>query len=113
MATYKVIGSKQRNRRRDRRRHEPLLSLVLEGHRYETADYSLGGFRLGDYQGRRQLDDEVDVVLDGRVRGQAIRIETRIRVARLGPEPGEFGAEFIGFRAGSFETLEKLMINRV
>jgi hypothetical protein len=64
-------------RRRHARHRSPALTLVVEGHRYKTLDWSLGGFRIAAFH--RPL--AAGMRIEGTVRGVS------------GAKPGEFLAE--------------------
>jgi hypothetical protein len=71
----------------ERRKHERIyghsLSLTIEGERYQTLDWSLGGFRIADFHrplaARQQITGEVD--------GRSVR-------------GGEFTAEIVRLTVG-------------
>ena len=61
MANFFTVGKYRSHNRKDRRYDMPRLSLVINGHTFETYDWSLGGFRISDFKGRPPVGDVLRV----------------------------------------------------
>ncbi|MBL4666452.1 MAG: hypothetical protein JKY04_03670 [Sneathiella sp.] len=61
MAKFFTVGKYRTHNRRDHRHELPLLSLVVAGRHVKTYDWSLGGFRIADFQGRPPVGEGVIV----------------------------------------------------
>jgi hypothetical protein len=99
------------SRRRDRRMASA-VTVVIDGQAYAAADWSLGGFRIGGYDGAYRVGDRFDVDLYGildevRLGGGAIAT-----VVRCDPETGELAASLDEFIADAWDQLEQLAVRR-
>jgi hypothetical protein len=78
-------------RRRHRRNYGHSLSLTIEGKRYETLDWSLGGFRIADFH--RPVAPCQQIV--GKVTGRGVRDgEFTAAIVRT-PVGGEVGCRWL------------------
>ncbi len=101
------------NRRRDKRRTLPQLTVRFDGKTYTTLDWSMGGFAIKGYGGRRREEDEFPVELSAEVSGRelsALMIATAVRRDR---KTGLFAAYFSRFYDDAFGILEQIATRRI
>ena len=101
------------NRRRDKRRTSPQLDVRFDGKAYKTLDWSMGGFSIKGYYGRRREEDEFPVELSCEVGGKemtALMIATAVRRDR---RTGVFAAYFSRFYDDAFQILEQIATRRL
>jgi hypothetical protein len=111
LARSKSIG--KLSRRRDQRlRHMP-LTVELEDAFYTTVDWSLGGFRIAGYDGKLAVDNDARVMVTGEIAGKLMGGSARVKVVRLGPEPGELAAAFVELHDDTWDHLEQLSLRRL
>lgn len=109
----KVVGTRIRDRRRNKRLTLRPITVEFDGNSYETMDWGLGGFLIEGYDGQHIPGDELYVTVavdDGR---QTRRHVVEIRVARLAHEYGELAASFIHLDEEAFDALEGWLSGRL
>jgi len=95
--------------RKDHRIEIPII-VAFGDKQYQTLDWGMGGFRIGDYEGELRPDDEFTVDGVGMVDGDIFVVHIDCRVARrLGQQ---LGAGFIGLSSDAYDLLEALMMRR-
>lgn len=109
----KVVGTRSRERRRNKRLTLRPITVEFDGKSYETADWGLGGFLIEGYAGSHMPDDCLYVTIsvdDGR---QSRRHIVEIKVIRLAHKHGELAANFINLGDDVFDTLEGWLSGRL
>lgn len=108
-----IVGIETANRRRDRRVDTYPLLIELDGKAFPTIDWSLGGFRIEGYDGRRRRGEEITVRIVVRA-GESRRTHVaRAEIVRRGIETGQLAANFILLDNDTLETLEGWMTGRL
>jgi hypothetical protein len=103
-----VVGAADYNRK-DNRIEIPII-VSFEEKQYQTLDWGMGGFRIGDYDGELKPEDEFTVDGVGMVGGDVFGVRIDCRVARrLGQQ---LGAGFIALSSDAYDLLEALMMRR-
>lgn len=111
MARRSVVGTSKPYQRRNKRVEVPEIEVSFRGKNFRTLDWGLGGFRLGNFEGKIGKDEEfvVDGIWAGDDEGVLpVRIDCRA-VWRNGPV---LAAAFIVLSSNDFEILEALMLRR-
>lgn len=92
-------------RRQYPRTRDPALQLVIEGKKYPTIDWSLGGFLIGGFH----RDVEVRETVTGKIRGRKgiVGGEFTARVARK-TEDGEIGFRFIEIASRTWASMGEI-----
>jgi len=109
----KVVGTRTRERRRNKRLTLRPIAVEFDGKSYDTMDWGLGGFLIEGYEGRHIPGDCLYVTLvidDGQKRHRHI---VEIRVVRLAHKYGELAANFINLDDAAFDTLEGWLSGRL
>ena len=101
------------NRRRDKRRTQPQLTVRFDGTTYKTLDWSMGGFAIKGYNGRRREEDEFPVELSCDMGGKVMSTLMIATAVRRDRRTGLFAAYFSRFYDDAFETLEQIATRRV
>ena len=108
--SYRHVGYSRSEQRRDRRYDEPSLYVSINGVKYQTADFSLGGLRLKGVPGKGAVDDQVELAFDGVRNGKRWTGQAKARVVNVDRQHGECGMAFVNLPDASFVALESLMI---
>ena len=94
----------------------PPVHIEIDGVEYMTVDWSLGGFRLADYQGERAPGDVVPVTVIATVGGQLRRHFVTAEITRVHRgEPGDIpglAGQFEAIDPPTIETLEGVIMDR-
>jgi hypothetical protein len=99
-----------REARRDRRYPLPTLFLTIADIEHASANWSLGGFMIQDFQG----PIAVGAVLHGTMRFDGSpRALFRAEVVRVGPGEGEFGARFRELDDDAFDLLDRAISRKL
>lgn len=101
------------NRRRDKRRKEPQLTVRFDGKTYKTLDWSMGGFAIKGYSGRRREEDEFPVELSCDMGGKEMSALMIVTAVRRDLRTGFFAVYFSRFYDDAFETLEQIATRRI
>lgn len=109
----KIIGVGVTNRRRDRRIEARPIQVELEGRRYDTLDWSLGGFLIDGYDGRRRPGEPVTVGLTVRAGERTYEHVVRAEIVRITGEAGRLAANFIDPDTQTLDLLESWMTGRL
>ncbi|MEQ9640036.1 MAG: hypothetical protein RIM84_08430 [Alphaproteobacteria bacterium] len=107
----RAVGT--RTRRRDRRLHEPPLTVALQGLKFATVDWSLGGFRIGGYRGQAKVGEQLAVNIFGQIAGRLLGGTAIATVVRRDFVDRELAASFTEFRSDTWDQLEQLSVRRV
>ena len=108
MAKMTIVGAADYNRK-DHRIEIPII-VAFEDRHFQTLDWGMGGFRIGDYEGELKPEDELIVDGLGMVDGDlfAVRIDCLV-ARRLGQQ---LGVGFVGLSSDAYDLLEALMMRR-
>ena len=108
MAKMTIVGAADYNRK-DHRIEIPII-VAFGDQQYQTLDWGMGGFRIGDYEGELKPEDELIVDGLGMVDGDlfAVRIDCLV-ARRLGQQ---LGVGFVGLSSDAYDLLEALMMRR-
>ena len=92
-------------RRQHTRYKEPALFVWIDGRRYRTADWSLGGFRLNEFHAELSLKQKVSGrIAPGRFRRSG---QFEAQVVRRSEEHG-IGFRFLQISPSIFDTISRL-----
>ena len=98
------------HKRKDNRIEETVIIISIADEAYRTLDWSLGGFRIGGYEGNIQADKEfmingigpdLENIFNVRVDCQAVRVAD-----------GQLSASFLEIDSDVYDILEALMARR-
>ena len=109
----KIVGVEAANRRRDRRVETWPILIELEGKVYPTIDWSLGGFLIDGYDGKRRAGDEVTVGILVKAGTAEFSHVARAEIARRSRITGRLAANFVGLDNATLDTLEGWMTGRL
>jgi hypothetical protein len=99
--------------RRDKRIDAISIDIELEEKFFTTLDWSLGGFLIDMYEGRRRPGDEVTVGIYVKVGDKTYEHTARAGVVRYVPDRKQLACRFLGLDAASISTLEGHMTGRL
>jgi hypothetical protein len=107
-----LIGvSSQHDKRRDRRQPSPALEVTLDGNRYRTVDWSLGGALLADYFGPLAPGDQVSGSLQ--VLADLSTHPFKAVVVRRDSALGQLALNFTDISHGAFSALEAIKMGQI
>jgi hypothetical protein len=109
----KIIGVGATNRRRDKRVEARPVQVELEGRRYDTLDWSLGGFLIEGYDGRRRPGEPVMVGLTIKAGDRTYEHVVRAEIVRITGQNGRLAANFVDVDAETLDLLEGWMTGRL
>lgn len=109
----KIVGVEAANRRRDKRMETWPILIELEGKVYPTVDWSLGGFLIEGYDGRRRRGEEITVGILVKAGGAELSHVVRAEIVRRSVEAGRLAANFILLDNDTLDTLEGWMTGRL
>ena len=107
------VHTKVDDARRDRRIDTISLEIELEEQFYTTVDWSLGGFLIEGYEGRRQPGEVVTIGITVKVGEETYEHTARVGVVRLVPDKNQLAARFLRLDAATVNTLEGYMTGRL
>lgn len=109
----KIIGIQLRNQRRDKRVSVLPIQIELEGEVYTTVDWSLGGFLIEGYTGRRRPGDEVMIAIKVFASDVEFNHAASAEVVRIDPLGNQLAANFIGLDSAALADLEGWLTGRL
>lgn len=109
----KIVGIQLSNRRRDKRISVVPIQIELEGKVYTAIDWSLGGFLIEGYAGRRRPGDEVMITLQVLASGVEFNHVAQAEVVRIDPLGKQLAANFVGLDAAALGDLEGWLTGRL
>jgi hypothetical protein len=109
----KVVGVEMANRRRDKRVETWPILIELEGKFYPTVDWSLGGFRIEGYDGRRRRGEEITVGILVKAGTEQLSHVARAEIVRRDVRAGHLAANFFGLDNATVDTLEGWLTGRL
>ena len=107
------VHTKVDDARRDRRVEMISLDIELKKKFYTTVDWSLGGFLIEGYEGRRRPGDVVIIGITVKVGEETYEHAARAGVVRFVPGKNQLAARFLRLDAGTVNTLEGHMTGRL
>lgn len=109
----KIIGVQLSNQRRDKRVSAIPIEIELEGEVYTTLDWSLGGFLIDGYAGRRRPGDEVTITI--RVAANEVEFNhvAGAEVVRIDSLGKRLAANFVGLDSETLADLEGWLTGRL
>lgn len=105
-------GYKYAHERKNRRNEKP-IQVQIEGKVYLALDWSMGGVRLGGYDGALQPDWEVRVEAVGLETGPLATISLLAHVAWVKPLSQEIAIAFDGLSERAYGVLEGISMNKL
>ena len=99
--------------RRDKRIDHISIDIELEAKFFTTLDWSLGGFLIERYEGRRRPGDEITVGIFVRVGDKTYEHVARAGVVRFVPGKNQLACRFLSLEAPVINTLEGHMTGRL
>jgi hypothetical protein len=113
MSRYQVVGIEHTERRRNRRSALPQIEIEFDGDVYVTTNWSLGGFMVEPYDGRRRTGDLLSVSIVVKVNDKEFRHRTDAQVVRRRRAAGQLAAHFQGIPPEAIDTLDGLITGRL
>ena len=107
------VHTKVDDARRDRRVDMISLEIELEEKCYTTVDWSLAGFLIEGYEGRRRPGDVVTIGITVKVGEETYEHAARAGVVRFVPGKNQLAARFLRLDAATANTLEGHMTGRL
>ena len=109
----KIVGVETANRRRDKRVDTWPILIELEGKMYATVDWSLGGFLIDGYDGKRRRGEEITVGILVKAGQSELSHVARAEIVRRNFETGQLAANFMLLDNATLDTLEGWMTGRL
>lgn len=101
------------HKRTNVRVNNPTLVLRIRGKLYQTLNWSLSGFLIGDYDGALTAGEVFEIDSVGRAGKTMWPVMMQSRVVRTGGESGlELAAQFLTISAPAFDILEGILLRR-
>jgi hypothetical protein len=113
MSRYQVIGIDSAERRRNRRSALPQIEIEIDGESYPTINWSLGGFLVEPYDGKRKTGDKLTVTIVVKVNKLEFRHQIKAKVARRSRVDGQLAAHFKSISPEAIDTLDGLITGRL
>ena len=107
------VHTKVDDARRDKRIDAISLEIELEDQFYTTVDWSLGGFLIEGYGGRRRPGEVVTIGITVKVGEETYEHAARAGVVRFVPGKNQLAARFLRLDARTVNTLEGHMTGRL
>ncbi len=107
------VHTKVVDARRDKRIDAISLEIELEEQFYTTVDWSLGGFPIEGYEGRRRPVDVVTIGITVKVGEETYKHVASAAVVRFVPGKKQLAAHFLRLDAATVNTLEGHMTGRL
>ena len=113
MSRFQIIGIDHAERRRNRRSALPQIEIELDGVTYVTSNWSLGGFMIEPYDGKRRTGEIFVVTIIVRVNDKEFRHDSEAKVVWRRRGIGQIGARFQGMPTEAVDTLDGLITGRL
>ncbi len=107
------VHTKFDDSRRDRRVDMISIEIELEEKFYTTIDWSLGGFLIEGYEGRRRPGEVVTIGITVKVGEETYEHVASAGVVRFVPDKNQLAARFLRLDAATVNTLEGHMTGRL
>jgi predicted component of type VI protein secretion system len=109
----KIVGTQVSNRRRDRRVSTVPIAIELEGKVYTSLDWSLGGFLIEGYDGKRRPGQEVTVGIQVVAGETELNHVARAEIVRVDLGTNQLAANFTALDNATLNTLEGWLTGRL
>lgn len=109
----RIVGTVVANRRRDKRVSVVPIRIELEGETYTSLDWSLGGFLIEGYIGRRLPGEEVMIGIQVVAKGVEYDHVARAEIIRVDRHAGQLAANFVSLDDATLNTLEGWLTGRL
>lgn len=113
MAKFFTVGKYRVHNRKDYRYALPKLSLVIGTIRFDTYDWSLGGFRIEDYMGRPPVGEVVTVNELSYSPENTVTVNCRATVTRVVLGKNQIAFAFNRLDENAFNFLEEASMKRL
>ncbi len=110
MATYRIAGYKESERRRDRRLPRGNLRFEIGAALCRVIDISLGGFRIEAPAESPRAGDRFQVTLILCDDGRRAAVGLEAEVVRADAAAGTLSARFVNLNGARFRVLEQLVL---
>lgn len=107
------VHTKVEDARRDKRIDAISLEIELEERFYTTVDWSLGGFLIEGYEGRRRPGEIITIGITVKVGEDTYEHAARAGVVRFVPGKNQLAARFLRLDPATVNTLEGHMTGRL
>ena len=104
-----MVAESSQNRK-DNRVEDTVIIIMIEDEAYKTLDWSLGGFRIGDYKGNIRTDAEFMVNGIGPDLENIFNVRVDCKAVRV--SDGRLSASFIEIGSDVYDILEALLLRR-
>ena len=98
------------HKRKDNRIEDTVIIILIEDEVYKTLDWSLGGFRIGDYKGNIRGNSEFMVTGIGPDLENIFDVRVDCRAVRIADE--QLSASFVEIDSDVYDILSALMLRR-
>lgn len=105
-----TIASNAEYNRKDARITKTVIYILIEGETYPTLDWSLGGFRIGGYQGSIGMGQELIVEGIGPALNELFPLDVNCTAIRRTDE--QLAVGFVELTSDAYDVLEALMTRR-
>lgn len=113
MSRYQIIGIDMAERRRNRRSALPPVIIEFDQEAYPTVNWSLGGFLVEPYSGRRRSGERLAVTIVVTVGGKEFRHGAKAKVVWRRRDVQQLAAHFHGLPPEAVATLDGLVTGRL
>lgn len=113
MSRFFTVGKYRVHNRKDYRYELPQLSIVIGPHRFDTYDWSLGGFRVEDYMGRPPVGEHVNVHEFSYSPESTVAVQCRAIVTRIVLGKNQVAFAFNQLDDAAFNFLEEASMQRL
>ncbi len=113
MAKFFTVGKYRSHNRRDYRHELPCLSIQIGSQKFETYDWSLGGFRVDDYKGRPPVGETVTITQLSYSPEHTVETHCKATVTRIVLGKSQVAFAFNSLDEAAFEFLEAASMQRL
>jgi hypothetical protein len=113
MSRFQIVGIEHAERRRNRRSALPQIEIEFDDAAYVTTNWSLGGFMVEPYSGKRRTGDELSVTIVVKVNDKEFRHRSGAKVVWRRRAAGQLAAHFQGIPPEAIDTLDGLITGRL
>ncbi len=113
MAKFFTVGKYRSHNRRDYRHELPCLSIVIGTQRFDTYDWSLGGFRVDDYKGRPPVGEMITISQLSYSPQHTVAVDCKATVTRIVLGKNQVAFAFNKLDEAAFDFLESASMQRL
>ncbi|WP_415236992.1 PilZ domain-containing protein [Sneathiella sp.] len=113
MANFFTVGKYRPHNRRDHRHELPCMTIQIGAIRFDTYDWSLGGFRIDDYRGRPPVGEVVRISELSYSLENSVSVDCRATVTRIILGKNQVAFAFNKLDEAAFDFLEKASMQRL